>query len=103
MPSPSGNTPHTGVFVAMAVIGLTAGLASAQLSGAFQRTIEPAYLGRTTSMVSLSDQALMPVAMTGFGALAGAAGPGTACLLIGVAFAALMVWSAIRLGALPED
>lgn len=97
-----GNTPHAGVFVAMGVIGLTAGLASAQLSGAFQRTIDPAYLGRTTSMVSLSDQALMPVAMTGFGALAGAASPGTACVIIGVAFAMLMVWSAIRLSA-PES
>lgn len=51
------------------MIGFTAGLASAFLSGAFQQTIEPAFLGRTSSIVSLSDEALMPVAMTGFGAL----------------------------------
>lgn len=96
-----GTVPHGFVYAAMAVIGLTAGLASAQLSGAFQVTVEPGYLGRTSSLVSLSDEALMPVAMTGFGALAGAAGPGTACLVVGVAFAALMVWSAIRLSAGP--
>ena len=58
------------------MIGITAGLASALLSGAFQRTIEPSYLGRTGSMLMLSDDAFMPLAMTGFGALAAVTEPG---------------------------
>lgn len=92
-----GSAPRIGVFAAMAVVGFTAGLASAQLSGAFQQTIDPAYLGRTGSIVSLSDEALMPVAMTGFGALISLVGVGPSCLVVGGAFAVLMVWSAARL------
>jgi MFS family permease len=91
-----GFSPYAGVVGCMLVIGLTAGLASAFLSGAFQRTIEPAYLGRTGSMVMLSDQALMPLAMTGFGALAGLTSIVTACTLVGAGFAALVLWSAFR-------
>ncbi|WP_432935611.1 MFS transporter [Kribbella sp. CA-253562] len=92
-----GFAPRIGVFVAMAVIGFTAGLASAQLSAAFQQTIAPAYLGRTSSIVSLSDEALMPLAMTGFGAMVSLAGIGLACGVLGAVFAALMIWSAARL------
>jgi MFS family permease len=92
-----GSAPRAGVFVAMGLIGFTAGLASAQLSGAFQQTIDPAYLGRTSSMVSLSDDALMPVAMTAFGALISLTDVTVACALLGTAFALLMVWSASRL------
>jgi MFS family permease len=92
-----GLLPRAGVFVAMGVIGFTAGLASAQLSGAFQQTIAPAYLGRTSSIVSLSDEALMPLAMVAFGALISLSGIGVACLLIGAIFGLLMVWSAARL------
>lgn len=81
----------------MGVIGFTAGLASAQLSAAFQQTISPAYLGRTSSIVSLSDEALMPLAMTGFGALISGAGIPFACGLLGAIFAGVMIWSAHRL------
>ena len=91
-----GFSPYAGVVGCMLVIGLTAGLASAFLSGAFQRTIEPAYLGRTGSMVMLSDQALMPLAMTGFGALAGLTSIVTACTVVGAGFAVLVLWSASR-------
>ncbi|MFF0341185.1 MFS transporter [Kribbella sp. NPDC004875] len=91
-----GSVPRFAVFVAMGVIGATAGLASALLSGAFQQTIDPAFLGRTSSIVSLSDEGLMPLAMTGFGALISLTGVAAACALLGAAFAALMVWSAIR-------
>ena len=59
------------LFVATTVIGVTAGLASAQLSGAFQQLVEPAYLGRMGALTSLGDDVLMPAAMVGFGALAG--------------------------------
>jgi MFS family permease len=92
-----GVLPRAGVFVAMGVIGFTAGLASAQLSGAFQGTISPEYLGRSSSIVSLSDEALMPVAMVAFGALISLGGIALSCLLLGAAFAILMVYSAARL------
>jgi MFS family permease len=93
-----GFASYAGVLASMLVIGLTAGLASAFLSGAFQRTIEAAYLGRTGSMVMLSDQALMPLAMTGFGVLTAATDLMTACVVVGIAFAALVLWSAFRPG-----
>ncbi|MEV5967460.1 MFS transporter [Kribbella sp. NPDC051952] len=92
-----GFVPRPLVLVAMGMIGFTAGLASAYLSGAFQQTIEPAYLGRTSSIVSLSDDGLMPLAMTGFGALISLADVAVSCALLGTAFAGLMVWSASRL------
>jgi MFS family permease len=92
-----GFVPRAGVFVAMGVIGFTAGLASAQLSGAFQQTIAPAFLGRTSSIVSLSDEAFMPVAMTAFGALISLTSIGVSCLLLGAIFGLLMVSSAARL------
>jgi MFS family permease len=71
-------------FVAMAMIGFTAGLASAQLSAAFQQTVEPAFLGRSFSIVNLSDEAFMPVAMVAFGALIGLTSVGLSCLVLGV-------------------
>jgi MFS family permease len=93
-----GFLPYAGVIACMLTIGVTAGLASAFLSGAFQRTIEASYLGRVGSMVMLSDQALMPLAMSGFGVLAGAASLVVACGVTGAGFAALVLWSASRPG-----
>ena len=84
------------VFVAMAMIGATAGLASAQLSAAFQQTVDPSYLGRSFSIVNLSDEAMMPVAMTAFGAFISLTSIPLACAVIGTAFAALMIWSAVK-------
>ena len=43
------------LFVATTVIGVTAGLASTQLSGAFQQLVDPAYLGRMGAVTSLGD------------------------------------------------
>jgi hypothetical protein len=91
--------PRPAVLLAMAMIGFAAGLASAQLSAAFQQTIAPSYLGRTSSIVNLSDEALMPVAMTAFGALITLTSIPLACAVLGTAFAALMVWSAVRVKA----
>jgi MFS family permease len=93
-----GVAPYGGVIAAMLVIGVTAGLASAFLSGAFQRTVHPTYLGRTGSMVTLADDALMPLAMTGFGALAAVSSVAAACVAAGCGFAALVLWSASRPG-----
>ena len=79
------------------VVGVTAGLASAFLSGAFQSLVAPQYLGRTSALTSLADDALMPVAMAGFGALAGATSVAGACLVAGAGMALLCGWSAARL------
>lgn len=85
------------------LIGMTAGLASAMLSGAFQATVAPEYLGRAASLTSLVDDALMPAAMAGFGALAGATSISVACLLAGAAMATLCLWSSTHLGAAPHQ
>src|SRR5262249_26215746 len=93
-----GVVPKLGVYAAMAIIGITAGLASAYVSGAFQRTVDAAYLGRTSSLVGIGDSAGMPVAMTGFGALASATSVAVACGTAGGGFAAMVGWSASRPG-----
>jgi MFS family permease len=77
--------------LACAVIGVTAGAASALLGAVFVGTIDGAYLGRMVAITRLGDDVLMPVAMVGFGALAGAAGVGTACAAYGLAMAVLML------------
>jgi hypothetical protein len=91
-----GLVPKLVIFVAMAMIGCTAGIASAQLSAAFQQSVDPAYLGRSFSIVNLSDEAMMPLAMTGFGALISVSSIPVACVLVGVLFATLVLWAAVR-------
>jgi MFS family permease len=80
------------------VIGVTSGLASAFLSGAFQATVAQEFLGRAASLTSLVDDGLMPAAMAGFGALAGATSVAAACVVAGIGMATLCLWSAARLG-----
>ncbi len=87
------------LFVATTVIGVTAGLASTQLSGAFQQLVDPAYLGRMGAVTSLGDDALMPVAMVGFGALVSGAGLAITCLATGLGFVALVTWALARLSS----
>lgn len=77
--------------LACAVIGVTAGAASALLGAVFVGTVDGAYLGRMVAITRLGDDVLMPVAMVGFGALAGAAGVGTACAAYGLAMAMAML------------
>ena len=90
------------LFAATTVVGVTAGLASTQLSGAFQQLVDPAYLGRMGAVTSLGDDVLMPVAMVGFGALVGGVGLPVTCLVTGLAFVALVLWALVRLrGAQP--
>ncbi|TCC47026.1 MFS transporter [Kribbella pittospori] len=93
-----GVMPRYGILLAMVMIGATAGIASAQLSAAFQLSVDASYLGRSFSIVLLSDEALMPVAMVAFGAFITLAGISVACAVIGSAFAALMVWAVARVG-----
>ena len=47
------------VLLGMAVVGVTAGLASVWLSAAFLKAIDPPYTGRVSSVTSLGDMALM--------------------------------------------
>ncbi|HSS68848.1 MAG TPA: MFS transporter [Nocardioidaceae bacterium] len=93
-----GWAPLAGMFVGAAMVGVTAGLASALLSGAFMRTVAEDYLGRTSSIQALGDDAVMPLAMVGFGALAAGTTVGLACTLMAVGFATLVTWSAFRPG-----
>jgi hypothetical protein len=89
--------PARGVIIpAAAIVGLTAGAASAMLSGAFQSTIHPSYLGRVGSLNNLSDQALMPVAMALFGIAAGKIGIPATAGIAGAAMTTLVLWSASR-------
>jgi len=85
------------LLAATTVIGVTAGLASTQLSGAFQQLVDPAYLGRMGAVTSLGDDVLMPVAMVGFGALVGVAGMPVTCLVTGLGFVVLVGWALARL------
>jgi MFS family permease len=96
-----GWAPFAGMFVGAAMVGVTAGLASALLSGAFMRTVAEDYLGRTSSIQALGDDAIMPLAMIGFGALAAGTSIGIACTLMAIGFAALVTWSAFRPGLDP--
>jgi hypothetical protein len=91
-----GIAPYAAMYAAMVVIGVTAGLASALLSGAFQRIVAPEYLGRAGSIQSLRDDALMPLAMVGFDALAAGTSIALACAVRGIGFAVLVTWSASR-------
>jgi MFS family permease len=67
-----GVGPVWTVGAAAFVIGCTAGFASVLLSATFSATVDTAYLGRMGSLTRLGDDCLMPLAMAGFGALAGA-------------------------------
>lgn len=93
-----GFGPRASVGVATVVIGITAGLASAFLSGAFQAAIASEFLGRTSALTSLADDGLMPVAMVAFGLLASATSVLAACAIAGAGMALVSVWSATRPG-----
>lgn len=91
-----GSVPYPVIFVSMATIGVTAGIASALLSGYFTAAVDESYLSRCTSIVLLTDQALMPAVMTGFGVLIAGVGVATACLIAGAMFAAARLAAADR-------
>lgn len=84
------------LLLGMALIGATAGIASVWLTAAFQRAIAPAQLGRIGSMTSLGDQALIPLSLPAFGALAAAGSVTLACTAYGVGMVALCLWCASR-------
>jgi MFS family permease len=84
------------LVVAMTVLGLTAGVASVWLSAAFIRAIDPAHLGRVSSVSSLGDMVLMPLSVPALGAVVRATDVLTATLLFGVSMSALCLWFASR-------
>lgn len=86
-----GIAPLAGVVAAVLVIGVTAGVASPLLAGTFQAAVDDAYLGRISSLLSLADDGLMPLALAAFGTLAAVAGLTWACAACGLGMAALML------------
>jgi MFS family permease len=88
-----GLAPFAGVLAATFAIGLTAGLASPLLSGAFQASVDEAYLARAGSVISISDSAVIPISMTGFGLLAGVTSVAAACVVFGIGFAVQLSYS----------
>jgi MFS family permease len=91
-----GFAPFTGVLAATLTVGLTAGLASPLLAGAFQATVDDAYVARAGSVTTLSDSALIPLSLAGFGLLAGATSVATACAAFGGAFLLQMAFTLSR-------
>lgn len=84
------------LLAATGLLGVTAGLASVWISAAFIATVDPGYLGRVSSVTTLGDLLLLPVATPLYGALAGATGLGAAAVCFGTAMAALCLWLASR-------
>jgi DHA3 family macrolide efflux protein-like MFS transporter len=84
------------VLAGMATVGVTAGLASVWLSGAFLKAIDPEYTGRVSSVTALGDMTLMPLSMPLLGALAGATSVLTSTLAFGLSMSVLCLWFASR-------
>jgi MFS family permease len=84
------------VLAGMATVGVTAGMASVWLSGAFLKAIDPAYTGRVSSVTSLGDMTLMPLSVPALGAFAAATSVLTATVCFGLAMSVLCLWFATR-------
>jgi MFS family permease len=84
------------LMTAMAVLGFTAGGASVWLSAAFLRVIDPAHLGRVSSVSSFGDLTLMPLSVPALGAVVHATDVLTATLVFGLSMSALCLWFATR-------
>jgi MFS family permease len=84
------------VLAGMLTVGVTAGMASVWLSGAFLKAIDPAYTGRVSSVTSLGDMTLMPLSVPALGAFAAATSVLTATLCFGLAMSVLCWWFATR-------
>jgi MFS family permease len=84
------------VVLAMTLLGVTAGAASVWLSAAFVRTIDPRHLGRVSSVTSLGDMTLTPLAVPALGALVHATSVLVATVVFGLAMSVLCLWFATR-------
>jgi len=77
------------VLLGMLTVGVTAGMASVWLSGAFLRAIDPEYTGRVSSVTSLGDMTVMPLSLPVLGAVAGATSVLTSTLIFGTTMSVL--------------
>ena len=84
------------VLAGMFVVGVTAGMASVWLSGAFLKAVDAAYTGRVSSVTALGDMTLMPLSMPLLGALAGWTSVLTSTLVFGLSMSVLCLWFATR-------
>lgn len=84
------------LVAAMTVLGFTAGAASVWLSAAFLRVIDPAHLGRVSSVSNVGDLTLMPLSVPALGAVVRATDVLTATLAFGLSMSALCLWFATR-------
>ena len=84
------------VLAGMVTVGVTAGMASVWLSGAFLKAVDAAYTGRVSSVTALGDMTLMPLALPLLGALAGWTSVLTSTLVFGLAMSLLCLWFATR-------
>ena len=80
----------------MLTVGVTAGMASVWLSGAFLKAIAPEYTGRVSSVTGLGDMTLVPLSLPLLGAVAGATSVLTSTLTWGLAMSALCLTFASR-------
>ncbi len=84
------------VLAGMLTVGVTAGMASVWLSGAFLKAINPEYTGRVSSVTSLGDMTLMPLSVPVLGAFSGATSVLTATATFGLAMSVLCMVLATR-------
>uniref|UniRef100_UPI003736DCD5 hypothetical protein n=1 Tax=Luteococcus sp. TaxID=1969402 RepID=UPI003736DCD5 len=75
-------THRTTLYLSMAIIGFTAGLASVWLSATFVQLVDAAHLGRVAAISNLGDLLLVPLATPAFGALTNHIGIATSPLLL---------------------
>ena len=94
----TGSGSRATLLPAMLLIGVAAGAASVWLSGTYQRTVAPSHLGRVSSVSSLGDLVLVPLAIPAFGALTAATSLLTAACVFGAAMSVLCLWFATRPG-----
>jgi hypothetical protein len=66
------------------------------LSAAFIRAIDPAHLGRVSSVTSLGDMTLVPLSVPALGLVVHATDILTATLVFGLSMSALCLWFATR-------
>lgn len=85
-----------GAGIALGVVGLTAGLSSPMLSGTAQSIVHPSYIGRIFALLSLADDALIPFALVGYGAVVKGIGVELATVLCGAGMALLMGTGLLR-------
>ncbi len=92
----AGVLPVIGAGISLALVGLTAGLSSPMLGGTTQAIVRQSYLGRIYSLYGLADDALIPFALVGYGALAGVIGVERTTVLSGLGMAVLMGLALLR-------